>query len=100
MDRWRQRKNIYDYKLWSSWSPKESGTSENLYDVTFKTSLEGVVAGANGVVKYTSDGGFTWHEDTYLSGLTTRDIVSITGVDENTASAITVNDFNGDITGC
>jgi photosystem II stability/assembly factor-like uncharacterized protein len=82
-----------------SWSPRTSGTSENLYDITFKNPLEGVVAGANGVVRYTSDGGFTWHEDTYFSGLTTRDIVSISGVDENTASAITVNDYNGDSQG-
>jgi photosystem II stability/assembly factor-like uncharacterized protein len=82
-----------------SWSPRTSGTSENLYDITFKNPLEGVVAGANGVVRYTSDGGFTWHEDTYLSGLTTRDIISISGVDANTASAITINDFNGDSQG-
>ena len=80
----------------NSWQPRESGTSENFYDITFKNSLEGVVAGANGDVRYTSDGGFTWLEDTYFSGLTTRDIVSISGVDDNTASAITVNNFNGD----
>ncbi len=83
----------------SSWYPKESGTSENLYDVTFKNPLEGVVVGANGVVRYTSNAGNTWNEDTYLSGLTTRDIISISGVDENTASAITVNNFNGDSQG-
>jgi hypothetical protein len=83
----------------NTWLPRESGTSENLYDVTFKNPMEGVVAGANGVVRYTSDGGFTWHEDTYLSGLTTRDIVSISGFDENTASAITLNNFNGDAAG-
>ncbi|MFI5406929.1 MAG: T9SS type A sorting domain-containing protein [Nitrososphaerales archaeon] len=82
-----------------SWYPKESGTSENLYDVTFKNPLEGVVAGANGVVRYTSNAGTTWNEDTYLSGLTTRDIISISGVDENTASAITVNNFNRDSQG-
>jgi Secretion system C-terminal sorting domain/Photosynthesis system II assembly factor YCF48 len=83
----------------NTWLPRESGTSENLYDITFKNPLEGVVAGANGVVRYTTDGGLTWHEDTYLSGLTTRDIVSISGVDENTASAITVSDYNGDSQG-
>ncbi|MFZ1520319.1 MAG: T9SS type A sorting domain-containing protein [Ignavibacteriaceae bacterium] len=70
------------------WSIRESGTIENLYDVVFKNELEGVVVGANGVVRYTSDGGNTWQEDTYLSGITSGDIVCITGVDPNTAGAI------------
>ncbi len=81
------------------WYPRESGTSENLYDITFKNSIEGAVAGSNGVVRYTSNAGTTWNEDTYLSGLTSRDIISIAGVDSNTASAITVSDYNGDSQG-
>jgi|WetSurMetagenome_2_1015567.scaffolds.fasta_scaffold57536_2 photosystem II stability/assembly factor-like uncharacterized protein len=84
----------------NTWLPRESGTSENLYDITFKNELEGVVVGANGVVRYTSDGGFSWHEDTYLSELTTRDIISITGIDPNTASAITrTNNFQDAVGG-
>ena len=83
----------------SEWVIKESGTTENLYDVVFKNELEGVVVGANGVVRYTSDGGFTWHEDTYLSGITSRDIICITGVDPNTASAVTRNNNFQDAAG-
>jgi len=76
------------------WSEKISGTTENLYDIVFKNQNEGVVAGANGAVRYTSDGGMTWFEDTYLSSLTDKDIISLTLVDSNTVSSLTVNNFN------
>jgi photosystem II stability/assembly factor-like uncharacterized protein len=76
------------------WSEKISGTTEDLYDIVFKNPNDGVVAGANGVVKYTSDGGMTWHEDTYLSSLTDKDIISLTLVDSNTVSSLTVNNYN------
>ena len=76
------------------WNEKISGTTENLYDIVFKNPNEGVVAGANGVVRYTSDGGMTWQEDTYLSSLTDKDIISLTLVDSNTVSSLTVNNFN------
>jgi hypothetical protein len=82
-----------------SWSPRSSATSENLFDISFRSATDGVAAGKNGVVRYTTDAGTSWHEDTYLSGLTTKDIISITGVDENTASCLTVNDYNGDSQG-
>lgn len=82
------------------WMPRESGTSENLYDITFKNELEGVVVGANGVIRYTSDGGFTWQENEYFNELTTKDIISITGIDPNTASAITrTNNFRDAVGG-
>ena len=76
------------------WSEKISGTTENLYDIVFKNPNEGVVAGANGVVRYTSDGGMTWQEDTYLSSLTDQDVISLTLVDSNTVSSLTVNNYN------
>lgn len=76
------------------WSEKISGTTENLYDIVFKNQNEGIVAGANGVVRYTSDGGMTWHNDPYLSGLTDKDIISLTLVDSNTVSSLMVNNFN------
>jgi photosystem II stability/assembly factor-like uncharacterized protein len=73
------------------WSIRESGTEEDFYDITFRNEMEGIAAGTNGVVKYTSDGGSTWQEDAYLSNLTTNDIYSVSGVDSNTVSAITRN---------
>jgi len=76
------------------WNEKISGTTENLYDIVFKNPNDGVVAGANGVVRYTSDGGMTWYEDTYLSSLTDKDIISLTLVDSNTVSSLTVNNYN------
>jgi Secretion system C-terminal sorting domain/Photosynthesis system II assembly factor YCF48 len=76
------------------WNEKVSGTTENLYDVKFKNANEGAVAGANGVVRFTSDGGTTWNEDKFLSGLTQKDIISFTLVDSNTVSSLTVNNYN------
>ncbi len=54
----------------------------------FRSEFDGIVVGANGVVRYTTNGGFTWLEDPYLSGLTNDDIISIAVRDENTATAI------------
>jgi photosystem II stability/assembly factor-like uncharacterized protein len=92
-------KIYYSSDYGESWGQQSSGTTEDLYDVKFRSATDGVVAGKNGVVRYTTDAGTSWHEDTYLSGLTTRDIVSISGADSNTAIALTVNDFNGDSQG-
>ena len=82
-----------------TWLPRVSGTDKDLCDIVFKNPSEGVVAGRNGTVKFTTDAGLTWHEDSYLSSLTTKDILSISEVDSNTASAITVNNYNGDSQG-
>ncbi len=77
-----------------SWFPQNSGVTENLYDVVFSNQNDGIVGGANGVVRYTQNGGLTWLADPELSGLTLKDIVSISKIDENTASALLVNNFN------
>ena len=82
-----------------TWLPRASGTIKDLFDITFKNPTEGVVAGRNGTVKFTSDAGLTWQEDSYLSSLTTKDILSISEVDSNTATAITVNNYIGDSQG-
>ncbi len=77
-----------------TWFPQISGVTDNLYDVIFSTQNDGIIAGANGVVRYTANGGFNWQEDQELNGLTTKDIVSISIIDENTASALLVSNFN------
>jgi photosystem II stability/assembly factor-like uncharacterized protein len=82
-----------------SWYPRGSSTPNDLYDVSFRNPTDGIAAGKDGVVRYTTDGGYSWYQDTYLSGLTTRDIVSIARVDSNTASCLTVNNFNRDSQG-
>lgn len=43
-----------------TWVPQTSGTSENLYAVSFVDPQNGWVSGANGVILRTSDGGTTW----------------------------------------
>jgi photosystem II stability/assembly factor-like uncharacterized protein len=79
-----------------SWFTQNSGTNNNLYDLSFRNSDEGIVAGENGTVIYTTDGGSTWLEDPYLGGLTTKHIISIAAVDSNTASAIIVSSLGGE----
>ena len=92
-------KIYYSSDYGESWEQQSSGTTADLYDVKFRSATDGVAAGKNGVVRYTTDAGTSWHEDTYLNGLTTRDIVSIAVVDSNTASCLTVNNFNRDSQG-
>lgn len=70
------------------WLRLLSGTTENLYDITFRNSREGIIAGANGVVRYSTNGGYDWLEDPYFSGLTTGDILSIAKVDSLKARAL------------
>ena len=84
-------KIYYSGNYGSSWIPQFSGVIENLYDVTFRSEFEGIVVGANGVVRYTTNGGSNWLEDPYFSGLTSNDIVSIAVKDQNTASALIRN---------
>jgi hypothetical protein len=71
-----------------SWFPQNSGVTTNLYDLIFKNENEGIVVGAEGIVRYTTNAGSSWLEDSYFNGLTDGDIISITGVDSSTASAL------------
>ncbi len=79
-----------------SWFTQNSGTNNNLYDLSFRNSDEGIAAGENGTVIYTTNGGSAWLEDPYLGGLTTNHIISIALVDSNTASAIIVSSLGGE----
>jgi photosystem II stability/assembly factor-like uncharacterized protein len=74
-----------------SWFPQNSGVTENLNDIQFRSQTEGMVVGNNGVVRYTSDGGTTWQEDSYFNGLTDGDIISLATVDFNTGVAVVRN---------
>jgi photosystem II stability/assembly factor-like uncharacterized protein len=92
-------KIYYSTDYGESWGTQNSGVTTDLYGIQFRNENDGIIVGENGVVRYTSNSGYTWNEDTYLSGLTTRDIISIAGVDSNTASCLTVNNYNGDSRG-
>jgi hypothetical protein len=75
----------------NTWIPRPSGTFENLHDIKFRNENEGIVVGDNGVVRYTNNGGVTWQEDSYFSGLTSGDILSVATVDFNTGMALVRN---------
>jgi hypothetical protein len=81
----------------SSWFSLSSGTTKNLYDIKFRNPNDGVAAGDDGTIRLTSNGGATWYSDPWLNALTSDDIISVAGVDSNTASAITVSNFNGEL---
>ena len=77
-----------------SWELINSGTTENLYDLSFRSSYEGVVVGAKGVVKYTTNAGSSWNDDSLLSSITDKDIISIAGVDTATATALAISNYS------
>lgn len=79
-----------------TWTPRSSGTTQTLRDVFFTGVDSGVVVGDAGVVRHTTNGGLTWLADPLLNGLTTRNILCIAQVDENTCNSITSNSTPGD----
>jgi photosystem II stability/assembly factor-like uncharacterized protein len=72
----------------NSWISTESGTTNDLNCISFRSPDDGVIAGDNGTVRYTIDGGLEWLEDNYFNGITSNDIVSMARVDSNTANAL------------
>lgn len=84
-------KIYYSSNYGINWSPRNSGVTNDLYDIKFKSENEGMVVGAGGVVRYTTNRGLTWLSDPYFDGLTDGDIIAISAVDTNTASAIVHN---------
>ncbi len=72
----------------NNWFLQNSGVTTDLYDVIFRNGNDGVVVGAKGVVRYTTNGGTSWLEDPYFNGLTDGDIISIAGQDSVTATAL------------
>jgi len=60
-----------------SWSVQNSGTTSDLFSVCFTSSLNGWVAGQNGTVLHTTNGGVSWAESHFttlwLSGISFKD---------------------------
>lgn len=67
------------------WSALHSGTTSDLKDVFFTDANTGWVAGKNGILKKTSNGGATWSSQT--SG-TSKELKSIHFADANTGWAV------------
>ena len=74
-----------------SWLARNSGTTNNLRDVVFSSADSGVAVGDEGVVRLTTNGGVTWLADSNFSNLTTRNIISISRLDQNTVNSITTS---------
>lgn len=81
-----------------SWSPMTSGTTNNLRDVYFKNSTDGIAVGDNGTSRHTTDGGETWLQDSFLNGITTNNIISVSQVDSSTGLSATRETSTGDNT--
>lgn len=79
-----------------NWGFRTSGTTRHLRDVIFSGLDSGITVGDAGTVRHTTNGGLTWFADSYLNGLTTRNILSIARVDENTCNSITTSSTPGD----
>jgi photosystem II stability/assembly factor-like uncharacterized protein len=79
-----------------SWVLRSSGTTRTFRDVYFSGIDSGICAGDFGAVRLTTNGGLTWFTDSYLSGLTTRNILSFARVDGNTFNSITTSSTPGD----
>ena len=74
-----------------SWQARNSGTTNNLRDVIFSSPDSGIAAGDEGAVRYTTNGGVTWLADSNFNNLTTRNIISISRLDQNTVNSITTS---------
>ena len=76
----------------NSWFPQYPLTFDtsmvHIYDIAFRNQNDGVLVGQGGLVNYTTNGGTTWLQDSYFSGLTSDDIISLVVRDENTATAL------------
>ncbi len=83
----------------NNWFESFSGTDKDLNDISFRNPDDGIVAGDDGTVRYTSDGGFEWLENTYLSGITSNNIVSISRVDSNTVNGLVRGGTSGNRSG-
>jgi photosystem II stability/assembly factor-like uncharacterized protein len=78
--------------LW--WNPIETGTTEDLYEIKFKNASSGYVAGDNGTIRYTINGGNEWFSDFFLSSLTTERIRSTLIVNDTVAVGAAGNRIN------
>ncbi len=48
----------------TTWKQQTSGTTEDLYDVSFTDSDNGTAVGSDGTILRTTDGGTTWTRQT------------------------------------
>lgn len=84
---------LYSSTNYSFWNLIETGTSEDLYDLQFKNASSGYVAGENGTLRYTIDGGNEWFSDIFLSTITSERIRSTIIVNDTTAVGVAGSDI-------
>ncbi len=67
---------------------QNSGTTENLYGVSFSDTLHGIVVGAHETTLFTTDGGQTWTAATTVPGIQNKDINDVFMINDTTAVAV------------
>ncbi len=73
------------------WDSLYTGTNEDLYELKFKNASSGYIAGENGTVRYTTDGGNVWYSDLVLSSITTDRINSSLIINDTTSVGVAGN---------
>ncbi|MBK6773140.1 MAG: T9SS type A sorting domain-containing protein [Ignavibacteria bacterium] len=74
-----------------SWNSIPTETNEDLYELKFKNASSGYIAGENGTVRYTTDGGNVWYSDLFLSSITTDRINSSLIINDTTSVGVAGN---------
>jgi len=84
---------LYSSTNYNFWNPIETGTTEDLYDLQFKNASSGYVAGENGTIRYTIDGGNEWFSDIFLSTITSERIRSTIRLNDTMAAGVAGSDI-------
>jgi len=75
----------------STWQPGFVPGFSRINTAYFSSVDFGVVAGDNGTIRFTTDGGLSWFEDSFASSLTTNNI-NLIEVNETDSTAVIVGD--------
>ena len=83
-------------KAQNIWEQVVSGTSQNLFSISFGTPAVGYIGGADSTLLKTTDGGVTWTAVNYSGltfGQTEKDIIHLNFINADTGFAIISNLF-------
>lgn len=69
----------------TGWSIQNSGTTSDLYSISFSDRNDGIVVGAAGIILRTTNGGATWNKQ---SGGTTENLYGVYFTDKNSGTIV------------
>lgn len=75
-----------------TWQQKTSGTTNTLRDIYFLNLDSGVVAGDNGTIRMTTNGGETWFTDPFFNSPSTRNYKSVSCIHKETNTYFAMSD--------